>query len=120
MYYANQKQITIRREQVQGSKKSSRPYLIAFQDNIEGAMKELTPATFKVYVYLLCNRHNYAIEFSPEHISNVAGICKDTARRALTQLEECGYVKKIDDHKYIFRECKYISYEDTNRSDFYG
>lgn len=82
-------------------------------------MKELTPTAFKVYVYLLCNKHNYSIEFSPEHISNVAGMCKDTARRALTQLEECEYIKKIDEHKYIFRECKWISYEDPKRSDYY-
>ena len=119
MYYANQKQITIRRELVQGSKKYSAPYLIAYQRNLEDAMKELTPTAFKVYICLLCNRHNYSIEYSPEHISNVAGICKDSARRALTQLEECGYVKKIDEHKYIFRETKYISWEDAKRSDYY-
>ena len=119
MYYPNQKQITIRRELVQGSKKYSRPYLIAFQDNLENAMKELPPSTFKVYICLLCNRPNYAIEFSPEHISNVAGICKESARRALAHLEECGYLKKIDEHKYIFRECKWVSFEDSKGGDFY-
>ena len=119
MFYPNQKVITIRREQVQESKKYSRPYLIAFQDNLEDAMKALSPTAFKVYVYLLCNRHNYSIEFSPEHISKVTGICKDSARRALIQLEESGYIKCIDGHKYIFRECKWLSYEDKKGGDFY-
>ena len=104
---------------MQGSKKYNSPYLIAYQHNLEDAMKELTATAFKVYICLLCNKHNYTIEFSPEHISNVAGICKDSARRALIQLEECGYVKKIDEHKYIFRETKYTSWEDSKRSDFY-
>ena len=104
---------------MQGSKKYNSPYLIAYQRNLEDAMKELTASTFKVYICLLCNKHNYTIEFSPEHISNVAGICKDSARRALLQLEECGYIKKIDDNKYIFRESKWIQYEDEKRSEFY-
>lgn len=118
MYYANQKQITIKRELVQGSKKYSQPYLIAYQRNLEDAMKELNPTAFKVYICLLCNKNNYPIEYSPEHISNVAGICKDSARRSLTQLEDCGYLKKIDEHKYIFRESKFISFEDQKRSDY--
>ena len=54
MYYANQKQITIKKEIVQGSKKNQMPYLIAYKANLEDAMKDLTATTFKVYVCLLC------------------------------------------------------------------
>ena len=96
---------------VQDSKKTNQPYLIAYQSNLEDAMKDLTASTFKVYIYLLCNKNNYSIEFSPEHISNVAGICKDSARRALNQLEQKGYLKQINEHKYIFRENKYLTFE---------
>ena len=104
MYYTNQKQITIKKEIVIGSKKHQQPYLIAYKINLEDAMKDLTATAFKVYICLLCNKNNYTIEYSPEHISRVAGICKDSARKALIQLEQKGYLKQINDHQYIFRE----------------
>ena len=120
MYYANQKQITIKKESVIGAKKNQMPYLIAYKVNLEDAMKDLTATAFKVYICLLCNKNNYTIEYSPEHISRVAGICKDSARKALIQLEQKGYLKQIDDHRYIFRENKFISFEEKKRGLEYG
>ena len=87
------------------------PYLITYTMNLEMAMKDLTASAFKVYICLLCNKNNYTIEYSPEHISKTAGICKDSARKALILLEQKGYLKQIDDHSYIFRESKMIPFE---------
>lgn len=113
MYYTNQKQITIKKERVEGSKKYQQPYLIAYKANLEDAMKDLTATAFKVYICLLCNKNNYTIEYSPEHISRVTGICKDSARKALVQLEQKGYLKQINDHRYIFRESTItVAFED--------
>ncbi len=115
MYYTNQKQITIKKESVQGSKMYKMPYLISYKANLEDAMKDLTATAFKVYICLLCNKNNYTIEYSPEHISRIAGICKDSARKALTQLEQKGYLKQINDHLYVFRESKILSFEDSKK-----
>ena len=102
--YANQKQITIQRENVSESKANKRPYLIAYQDNLQRAMTDLTPAAFKVYVALLFNADGYRLDFSPEHIKDLTGLCKDTIRKAMTLLELRGYIKEIDFFKYIFSE----------------
>ena len=102
--YANQKQIVINRENVVNSKSSNRPYLIAYQDNLKQAMLDLTPAAFKVYICLLFNADGYKLDFSPEHIKNITGLCKDTIRKAMTLLELRGYIKTVDYGKYIFSE----------------
>ena len=102
--YANQKQITIQRENVVNSKSNNRPYLIAYQDNLQQAMADLTPAAFKVYIALLFNADGYRLDFSPEHIKDLTGLCKDTIRKAMTLLELRGYIKEIDFFKYIFSE----------------
>ena len=102
--YANQKQITIKRENVSESKANKRPYLIAYQDNLQQAMLDLTPAAFKVYIALLFNADGYRLDFSPEHIKDLTGLCKDTIRKAMTLLELRGYIKTLEFNKYIFSE----------------
>lgn len=102
--YANQKQIVINREIVENSKSFSRPYLIAYQDNLKQAMLDLTPAAFKVYVCLLFNADGFKLDFSPEHIKDMTGLCKDTIRKSMTLLELRGYIKTIDFNKYVFSE----------------
>ena len=103
-HYANQKQITIKRESVVNSKSNNRPYLIAYHDNLQQAMLELTPAAFKVYIALLFNADGYRLDFSPEHIKELTGLCKDTIRKAMTLLELRGYIKEVEFFKYIFSE----------------
>lgn len=119
MYYPNQKQITIKRDTVQQSKSTGK-YVISYQMNLEDAMKRLTSSAFKVYVYLLFNKDNYTIEYSPEHISKTTGICKDSARKAFVQLEQLGYLKQIEEHRYIFRESLYMPFEEKRRDSSYG
>lgn len=104
MYYPNQKQITIIRENVEKSKTTGRLYLIAYQDNLIEAMNLLSPAAFKVYVCLLFNKDSYKIEFSPEHLRRVTGLCKDTIRKAIGQLMRFGYIEEIRENKLVFRE----------------
>lgn len=120
MYYPNQKQVTIIREEVKNSKATAQPYLIAYQQNLIDAMSNLSASTFKVYLCLLFNKNNYTIEFSPEYISKIACVCKDSARRAFIQLEQQGYIKKVSEHGYIFRENKYLPFEETKRGEWDG
>lgn len=64
----------------------------------------LTPAAFKVYVCLLFNADGFKLRFSPENIKKMTGLCKDTIRKAMTQLEQFGYIISIDWYRYVFRE----------------
>ena len=102
--YPNQKRVVVYREIVKDVKDNGRPYLIAYQDNLLRAMNDLTPAVFKLYVFMLFNKDKYPLRFSPEYISKMTGICKDTVRKGMTQLEEKGYLEYVDNCKYNFKE----------------
>lgn len=102
--YPNQKRVVIFRDNVKDVKNSGRPFLVAYQDNLLDAMNALTPAAFKLYVCLLFNADGFILRFSPENIHKMTGICKDTVRKAMTQLEEKGYLEYVDNGKYNFKE----------------
>jgi len=106
--YPNQKRIIIHRESVENAKGNTRPYLIAYQDNLLDAMRLLTAAEFKIYLCLLFNKDGYPLDFSPEHIHNLTGVCKDTIRKALNRLEQLGFLEYDGNSKYDFYESNYI------------
>lgn len=111
--YPNQKQVKVIRESVPKNT-SNRAYLCAYQDNLKEAMLRLTPAAFKVYVCLLFNADGFKLRFSPENIRNMTGLCKDTIRKAMTQLEQQGYIISIDWYRYVFRENRSINIDTSN------
>lgn len=103
--YANQRRITIHREIPKGTKESKRPYVIAYNDNINNAMKNLSKATsFKVYMYMLGNVDNYHFALSTQDIADVCGMSKDTAKSAVNDLIEKGYLVLREKHSYDFYE----------------
>lgn len=107
MKYANQKEIVIKRDLVE--KASGKLYLIAYQDNLINAMNALSPCSFKVYICLLFNKDKYSLDFSPQHIAKISGIHRDTARNAFQELEEKGYLVKLDEKHFIFYEVPKIT-----------
>ena len=100
-FIPNQKHITIHREMVRDSKKQERPYLIMYSDNIIEAMHRLTPNAFKIYIYLCTFRSYMTMAYSPEYISQHLNMCRDTARKALKELEENGYLY-LGENQYKF------------------
>lgn len=106
--YPNQKRVVIFRENVKEVKGNGRPYLIAYQDNLLEAMNELTPAVFKLYICLLFNTDGFVLRFSPENLHKITGLCKDTIRKGMAQLEQKGYLEYVDNGKYNFKENKNI------------
>ena len=78
--------------------------MIAYQDNLIGAMKVLSHAEFKVYLCLLFNKDYFPLDFSPEHIQDIANVGKDTIRKALNTLEKCGYLVYDGESKFDFYE----------------
>lgn len=111
MKYPNQKRIKIQREIVNQVKDTGRNYLIAYQDNLLDAMKSLTPAAFKVYMCLLFNANGYILDFSPEHFSDMTGLCRDTVRKSLALLRSEGFIEYEDTSKYKFRENRLIDFK---------
>ena len=104
-FIAQQKHIKIKRQSVQKVKNNGRKYLVAYQDNIQNAMGELSHSAFKVYIYLLFNKNNFILAYSPEYISKMANMCKQTSRKALKQLLD-NYSGEI--YHYTLKKLKQI------------
>ena len=103
-FIPNQKIIKINREKVdKGAGNNGRLYLVAYQDNITAAMNNLSHTGFKVYIYLLFNKDQFVVAYSPEYIHKLIGICNESARRAFKELIEKGYIDK-NDKGYDFYE----------------
>ena len=103
--YANQRRININREIPKGTKESKRSYMIAYNDNINDAMKNISKvSTLKAYLYLIQNTNNYYFALSTQDISNTTGISLKSAKDAINELIEKGYLVLRDKHTYDFYE----------------
>ena len=100
MYYSNQKMVAINREIPK--KTSNKPYLCCYTENIEKAMKDLSKSAFQCYVYLLCNRNGYELEYSPKHISMKTNICLESARKSFLEMEKKGYLIASAENKHFY------------------
>ena len=102
-YIPNQKVIKINREKVIKGATCGRLFLVAYQDNILAAMKNLSHTAFKVYIYLLFQKDGYSVCYSPEYLRKAANMCKDTARKGFKELIEKGYIDE-NERGYDFYE----------------
>ena len=118
--FPNQYSIVINREAVKNSSGKNRPYLIVYNDNLTTAMKKLSGTAFKVYIYLISNKDNYKLEYSPQAIANEIGIGKDSARKALKEFEAKRYIIPDREHPSSLQFYEYNSYvgESSNPNDF--
>lgn len=98
MFYPNQKMVSIHRDKV--LKGSREAFLCAYEDNLMEAMKNLSHTAFKVYIVLLLNKDGFNLEYSPTYISYATGMCVETARKCLRELEEKNYVIKSNNSNY--------------------
>ena len=67
-------------------------------------MRDLSASAFKCYLTLVMNKDNFELDYSPEYISSVASICKDTARKSMKELCEKGYLIQVDNKNFNFYE----------------
>lgn len=102
-YIPNQKIVKVNREKVIKGLSNGRLFLVAYQDNLMGAMKNLSHTAFKVYLYFLLQKDGYSVAFSPEYLHKSANMCKDTARNAFKELVSKGYIDE-NDRGYEFYE----------------
>lgn len=103
--YANQRRININREIPKNTKDSKRTYMIAYNDNLNDAMKNISKvSTLKTYLYLIQNTNNYYFALSTQDISTTTGISLKSAKDAVNELIDMGYLVLRDKHTYDFYE----------------
>lgn len=104
MSYPNQKMIRIHKANVEKGTGKARPFLLIYQSNLKEAMKRLSGTGFKAYLMLAANADQYQTNYSPQYISAETGMCLDSARKALKELEEKGFLIVGESSHYDFYE----------------
>ena len=102
MLYPNQRGIKIHREIIK--KEYKEPFLTVKSSNLFYAMRDLSNSAFKVYIYFISNKNDYIMGISPAAINNETGVCVETARKAVKELEIKGYIVMSDYLKFQFYE----------------
>lgn len=112
--YPNQKSVVVHRNMPNKTKTTGRNYMIVYTDIIENASKNLKkPSSFKLFMYLVSNQDNYYSNLSTQDFSNTYGISLDSAKDAVNDLIEKGYLVLREKHLYDFYE-----YPQTSNIDF--
>ena len=103
--YPNQKMVWVHREMPKQSKENKRTYMIAYNDNIEEAMQVLTkPSSVKLYFYLLGNTNDYHFALSTQDFSDRYGVNLKSAKEAVNDLIEKGFLVLREKKTYDFYE----------------
>lgn len=114
--FANQNIFEINRDMP--AKGAKRPYIAIYNDNLFGAMQELSgEAAIKLYIYLAANQNGFNLNFSPKHFALECGMSENNARAAAKQLMEKNYLVQDDTNHYKFYEVPKKSIEFINRKD---
>lgn len=100
--YANQKTITINREEV--NLRGDKQYLAVYSENVAAASRVLSNTSFKLYIYLLSNQDGYKKDFSSQHFATLYGVSYSSVSRAIAELERERFLVKSDNNKYEFYE----------------
>lgn len=112
--YPNQKMIYVNREMPKQTKENKRSYMIAYNDNIEAAMQVITKiSSFKLYIYLLGNTDNYHFALSTQDVADRCGINIKSAKEAVNDLIEKGYLVLREKKTYDFYEVAQKEIEPT-------
>ena len=98
--YPNQRTVIISDNYVNMT--GGRQYLVAYVSDIEKAAKELNGTAFKVYMYFCGLSSGFQCEYSPKHIQKAYGVSEDSARDAIKELREHGFLTQHTDNTYIF------------------
>lgn len=106
LLYPNQRLITIHRDPV--PKGTKEPFLNINYANLQNAMKDLSNSAFKVYIYFVSNRDNYKMGVSPADIRDKTGVCLETVRKGIRELQNKGYIIYGDEYKYHFYEVQHF------------
>lgn len=104
MAYINQKLITIHRDIPEAKKGTNRAFLSVYNDVVETAARNLNGSAFKAYMYLLMNKPNYSLYYSPEHFVKTFGVGLTSAKKVCDELRQAGYLVEVAPFQYEFYE----------------
>ncbi len=96
MPVANQLEITIHKPRYE------RDFLSVSKKEWITASTLLTYSEFKLYLYLAGNADGYALEYSPQAVSNQIDISRGRASEVRRSLEAMGYIDHIGGNHYSF------------------
>ena len=101
------------------------PYITISEDDFYLAWRTLKPTTVGIWIYLVKNRPGFRLGFSPRQIRELMGINEKTSKNSIRELEEAGYLTRVDDTTYIChpRPCEERSYDcldNCEDSVYYG
>lgn len=103
--YPNQKIVSINREMPKQTKDNKRPYMVVYKDNLESAMKTITKiSSLKLYLYLIGNNDNYNFALSTQDVADSCGISITSAKDAVKDLIEKGFLVLREKKTYDFYE----------------
>lgn len=102
MSVPNQRRIYIERS----SDSVRKDFFKVSNQNLNGAMYNLKPSTFMLWVYFADNANGYALDLYPIDFCNKTGLSDSTFRRSFNELIEKGYLLQHPKQKntYMFRE----------------
>ena len=96
----NQKIITVEKEKCDKQHLYTTINLLA----LETAGAELKAGAFKLWVYIAKNQNNFTFGLSNKAVAECFGIKKDQYDKAVKELIEKGYLIKINNNEYVFKE----------------
>ena len=98
----NQKQIHVKKEECNKNNTYTTINIYALQE----AMKNLSNAEFKIWMYFAKNTNNYEFDLSPAEAAMNWGIKKNTMQETIRKFIELGYMVNIDGvgNRYYFFE----------------
>lgn len=101
MAVPNQKTVSVNKEPTD----RNHLYMCINLDALQSAMKDLTPAQLKVWMYFAKNQNNYVFELSSVAVCGFCNISDKTYREAIKTLVEKRYLVKRESSKmYDFYE----------------
>jgi hypothetical protein len=104
MAFTNQKLITIHRNIPDVKKGTKRAFLSVYTDIVEAAAQNLNGAAFKAFIYLLMNKPEYPLYYSPEHFVKTFGVGMTSAKKVCDELRQAGYLVEVAPQQYEFYE----------------
>lgn len=102
MAVANQRKILVKRY----TDTVKKDYFKISNRNLQIAMYNLKPNTFKLYCYLADNSQGYELDLYPCDFERVANVSYDTYKRSFNELLEQGFLIPHNDkpNVFLFRE----------------
>lgn len=93
------------------------PYTMFSDEALENAMLNLSPNAFKVYVYLVKQKHRKGLfALSKTDITDMLQISESSYHRAIRELEKEGYIRPeiygdCGENSYTFSEWHEVNFE---------